>query len=63
MAEKMVEKKATNKVQAKGQTYGCEVCGLEVVVDEACGCVETHEILCCGAPMKEKPQRKSRAGK
>ena len=50
----------TKKKQAvnKGEGYVCAVCGLSVIVDDACGCVETHEIFCCEQPMK---QRKSRA--
>jgi len=39
---------------AKGDTYGCEVCGLVVTVDEDCGCVDTCDIICCGEPMKVK---------
>jgi len=49
----MAEKKATKKI-AKGDAYTCEVCGLSVVVDEACGCVDVCDIICCGKPMKEK---------
>ncbi len=54
MAPKTAEKKAPARRLAKGQTYECEVCGLEVIVDEVCGCAEAHEILCCSQPMKEK---------
>jgi hypothetical protein len=49
----MAEKKATKRV-AKGDTYTCEVCGLSVIVDEACNCVGVCDIICCGKPMKEK---------
>ncbi len=45
--------KAARKKAAKGDTYACEVCGLSVIVDDACGCAET-EIICCSEPMKEK---------
>ena len=39
----------------KGDYLSCEVCGLVVVVDEACGCAAA-EILCCKKPMaKGKP--------
>jgi len=31
----------------------CRVCGYRVVVDEACGCVEEHILLCCGRPMSK----------
>jgi hypothetical protein len=34
----------------KGDVLSCKVCGLVVVVDEACGCA-TSEILCCEKPM------------
>ena len=34
----------------KGDLLTCEVCGLVVVVDEACGCA-VGEIICC----KDKP--------
>ncbi len=46
----------------KGSSYGCEVCGLVVTVDEDCGCVETCDIVCCGEPMKAaKPKAKAKA--
>ena len=56
MAEKKgtPEQKAAKKRTAKGDSYICEVCGLSVTVDEACGCVEVCDIICCGKPMKEK---------
>jgi hypothetical protein len=39
----------------KGDYLSCDVCGLVVVVDEACGCAAA-EILCCDKPMgKGKP--------
>ena len=39
----------------KGDVLSCGVCGLVVVVDEACGCAAA-EILCCKKPMaKGKP--------
>lgn len=44
---------ATKRRVAKGDQYACEVCGLAVTVDEACGCEETV-ILCCGKEMKPK---------
>jgi len=57
----MVEKKgapaqkvSARKKIAKGETYVCETCGLVVSVDEACGCVDVCDIICCGKPMKEK---------
>ncbi len=37
----------------KGDRLACQICGLVVVVDTACGCVEEkHEIICCDAPME-----------
>jgi hypothetical protein len=33
----------------------CRVCGYRVIVDEACGCVEEHVLLCCGRPMAKVP--------
>ena len=44
----------------KGEYLSCKVCGLVVVVDEACGCAAT-EILCCKKPMaKGKPAAKKK---
>lgn len=37
----------------KGTKYACQVCGLVVSVDEACGCA-VFDVLCCGVPMKTK---------
>ena len=52
MAEK---KQATaKKKMTKGTSYACEVCGLVVSVDEACGCVDVCDIVCCGRPMRER---------
>ena len=31
--------------------FQCGVCGYRVVVDEACGCVEEHVLVCCNQPM------------
>mgnify|MGYP000138548878 CR=1 FL=1 len=61
----MVEKKTAagkakaKKAPAKGKTkvgdvYACSVCGLAVTVDEACGCVDYCDIICCETPMKKK---------
>ena len=60
MAVKTTAKKTTTKktpakkAVKKEQSYECEICGLVVTVDEACGCIETCDILCCGQPMKKK---------
>ena len=44
---------AAKKV-SRGDQYSCEVCGLVVSVDEACGCVEACDIICCGEEMKAR---------
>jgi hypothetical protein len=41
----------------KGTRYACNECGLVVTVHEPCGCVEAHDLVCCGEPMK--PERKA----
>lgn len=56
-AESAVKKAPAKKRISKGQALECEVCGLEVIVDEVCGCAEAHEIICCSQPMKEKPAK------
>ncbi len=48
-----VKKKMPAKAQ-KGLGYECRVCGFRLVVDEYCGCVEEHVILCCDKPMKTR---------
>jgi hypothetical protein len=54
-AKKPATKRApAKKAVSKGQSFECEVCGLAVTVNEACGCIETCDILCCSQPMKEK---------
>jgi hypothetical protein len=43
---------AKAKLKAKPRSaLACRVCGYRVVVDESCGCVEEHILLCCGQPM------------
>jgi len=49
---KPVSKK--KKEVKKGDKYSCDVCGLVVSVDEACGCVDTCDIMCCGEQMTAK---------
>jgi hypothetical protein len=51
----------------KDDMFCCADCGLEVVVNKACGCIDT-ELMCCGGPMiREKSSsgqaRKSAPGK
>jgi hypothetical protein len=49
-----VAKKVPKKGVKKGEGYKCTVCGLSVVVDETCGCVDTCDIICCETQMKKK---------
>ncbi|NIM90811.1 MAG: hypothetical protein GTO17_07675 [Candidatus Aminicenantes bacterium] len=55
--KKAAPRKKTAKVK-KGETYQCQVCGVGVVVDEACGCVEEHTFICCMKPMKKRAKKK-----
>jgi hypothetical protein len=63
-AKKAVVKKApAKKTLAKaatkaGDAYACGVCGLAVTVDEACGCADACDIICCETPMKRKRGKK-----
>ena len=59
MAVKVSKKVPAKKAPAKGKTkagdgYVCGVCVLSVTVDDVCGCVEAHDIICCGKAMKKK---------
>ena len=40
-----------------GDELVCGVCGMSVTVDEICGCVESHDIICCERPMKKRRAR------
>jgi hypothetical protein len=51
---KSAAKKKTAAKVKKGQAYECHVCGLRVVVDNICGCVEEHALICCKKTMKKK---------
>lgn len=55
--KKVTPKKKAAKVK-KGETYECGVCGVRIVVDEACGCVEEHAFICCMKPMKKRAKKK-----
>jgi hypothetical protein len=46
--------KTTGSKMKKGSKYQCSVCGVSVTVDEVCGCVEEHNIICCDKPMRPK---------
>ena len=53
--KKAVKPKAKAKAKAKGAPkLECRVCGYRVIVDETCGCVEEHVLVCCGRPMVKK---------
>lgn len=54
MVKKKAVKKVAKKVVKKGDVYKCDVCGLAVTVDAACGCVDTCDIICCEKPMRAK---------
>lgn len=54
MAQKKAVSKVGKKAVKKGDRYECGICGIAVTVDEACGCVDTCDIICCGEQMKPK---------
>ncbi len=54
MPQKKESTKSSKKKVKKGDKYQCEVCGLIVTVDEACGCLSTCDIICCEKQMKQK---------
>jgi hypothetical protein len=56
--KKVAPKKKTAAKIKKGQAYECHVCGLRVVVNNVCGCVEEHALICCKKPMKKKRAKK-----
>lgn len=41
-----------------GARYECGVCGLVMSVDEACGCADFCDVICCGEQMQPAPQRR-----
>lgn len=55
-AKKKPIKKTTVKkaIAKKKPRLVCGVCGMELIVDKVCGCVEHHTLICCGKPMNEK---------
>ena len=57
MAEKKAVKKVSKKTAKKGDAYQCGVCGLAVTVNEACGCADAHDIICCDTPMKPRKRK------
>jgi hypothetical protein len=52
-AKPKVKAKAKPKAKAPDKLE-CGVCGYRVIVDETCGCVEEHVLICCGEPMAKK---------
>jgi hypothetical protein len=54
-AVKKPAKKTIKKAAARPSkpALTCQVCGYRVIVDEACGCVEEHVLLCCDRPMQK----------
>lgn len=62
MAVKTAKKAPAKKAPAKGKSKAgdglvCGVCGFSVTVDDVCGCVESHELICCEKPMKKKKSK------
>jgi hypothetical protein len=56
MATKKTAKKSSKKktVIKKGSKYVCSECGVVMVVDEVCGCLEVCDLICCGKQLKIK---------
>jgi hypothetical protein len=46
----------------KDDMFCCANCGLEVVVNKACACIDT-ELMCCGGPMVRKNSSSGRTNK
>ncbi len=55
--KKAAPKKKVTAGAKKGQAYECRVCGLRVIVDKVCGCVEEHALICCTKPMTKKAKK------
>lgn len=56
-AKSKAKPKARPKAKPKAKPapkLECGVCGYRVIVDETCGCVEEHVLICCGEPMVKK---------
>ena len=54
MTKKMKKSHSKNDKTNKGAGHKCSVCGISLEVDEACGCMNVNDIVCCGMPMKAK---------
>ena len=56
----MAVKKTVKKTHAKkagvkkGSKFVCSECGVVLVVDEVCGCLEVCDLICCGKQLKLK---------
>jgi hypothetical protein len=53
----VVKKKSVAKKKPAAKPvagYECSVCGFRVIVDETCGCVERHVLVCCNKVMGTK---------
>ena len=44
-------KKSSAEKKKKGDKFVGGVCGLKLVVDEACGCSYVKPVVCCGKKM------------
>lgn len=42
----------------KGDRYKCDVCGIVIMVEDACGCAAC-DLVCCEAPMKKVGAKKA----
>jgi hypothetical protein len=54
---------APKKGLSRGESLVCGTCGLVVTVDEACDCIEVHEVICCDEPMKVRAEKAKGAKK
>jgi hypothetical protein len=47
-------KTVQKKKRLKKPKLACVICGMEITIDKACECEESHPIMCCGHAMKKK---------
>ncbi len=50
----MPKKTAKKKKLTKKQKLVCRECGLILIVDEVCGCVDYCDVICCDVEMNPK---------
>lgn len=43
--------RTSGKRVRQGDRLSCDVCGIVLSVDEACGCIDQCDIICCGQQM------------